>query len=206
MRKKWSKLGIIEWNSIVEALLFAAGDEGISLDQIAIVLEVDKTEAADILDELKNSYQIDSRGIHIVEIAGVFQLVTKKIHAPYLQKLVETPSMSALSQAALETLAIIAYKQPISRIEIEEVRGVKVDSPLHKLTTRALIKEVGRAETVGRAILYGTTKEFLDYFGLNSLEELPPLPSSNELDEEETDLFNLKYQERLGELNGDHQD
>src|SRR5690606_1958970 len=106
----------------------------------------------------------------------------------------------ALSQAALETLAIIAYKQPITRTEIEEIRGVKTERPLHTLSAKALIKEVGRAEGTGRAYLYGTTKEFLDYFGLKSIEELPPLPDKMDDDnfvQEEADLFFEKFQETI---------
>ena len=109
----------------------------------------------------------------IVQLAGTYQLATKKENAAYLKRLVDSPNTSTLSQAALETLAIIAYKQPITRAEIEEIRGVKTERPLHTLMSKALIKEVGRAEGTGRAYLYGTTKEFLDYFGLKNIEELP---------------------------------
>jgi segregation and condensation protein B len=130
-------------------------------------------------------------------IAGVYQLATKKEHAEYLKRLVESPGTSHLSQAALETLAIIAYKQPITRVEIEEIRGVKTERPIQTLSARALIKEVGRAEGTGRAFLYGTTKEFLDYFGLQSIDELPPLPEKieDEGTEDEADLFFEKFQE-----------
>ncbi len=133
------------------------------------------------MEEMKQDYDHDeNRGISIVQLAGTFQLATKKQNAAYLKKLVESPGNSHLSQAALETLAIIAYKQPITRIEIEEIRGVKTERPLQTLIAKALIKETGRAEGPGRAYLYGTTKEFLDYFGLRSLEELPPLPDKAE--------------------------
>ncbi len=196
------RLDIIEWNAIVEAMLFAAGDEGLSIEQIASVLEVTHDETRDILSGLRENYEDNSRGIQLVEIAGAYQLTTKKIHAPYLQKLVEMPSAQALSQAALETLAIIAYKQPITRMEVEAIRGVRLDGPLQKLMTRVLIKEVGRTDTVGRAILYGTTDEFLDYFGLKSLAELPALPANGELgDDDENDLFSLKFQEKVDRSN-----
>lgn len=187
----------ISWNPILEALLFAAGDEGLSLDQITSVLEVSKLEAREIIQKLQDTYKEDSRGIHVVEIAGVYQLATKKVHATYLKKLVESPNNHSLSQAALETLAIISYKQPITRSEIEAIRGVKIDGPLQKLVSRYLVREVGRLDAIGRPILYGTTNEFLDYFGLKSLDELPELPSLNdgELFNEEADLFSLKYQE-----------
>lgn len=191
---------IINWKGIAESLLFAAGDEGLSLKQIAHVLEVEELQAREIMDSLIDDYNSSStRGIMVVELAGIFQLVTKKEFSPYLKKLVESPSAATLSQAALETLAIIAYRQPITRTEIEEIRGVKTERPLQTLAAKALIKEVGRAEGTGRAYLYGTTKEFLDYFGLKSIEELPPLPDnvSEEEDsfQEEADLFFEKFQE-----------
>jgi len=115
-----------------------------------------------------------------------------------LKKLVESPQTTTLSQASLETLAIIAYKQPITRAEIEEIRGVKTERPLQTLVGKGLVKEVGRLEGPGRPILYGTTKEFLDYFGLKSLDELPPLPEKNEKDvQEEADLYFGKFQEKI---------
>jgi segregation and condensation protein B len=194
-------LEIIKWQSILESLLFAAGDEGLTIKHIAEVLEVDALKAAEVIEELKQVYEKDqNRGIMIVQLAGTFQLATKKEHAPYLKRLVDSPNTTALSQAALETLAIIAYKQPITRAEIEEIRGVKTERPLHTLMSKALIKEVGRAEGTGRAYLYGTTKEFLDYFGLKSIDELPKLPdkADEEYVQEEADLFFEKFQETIG--------
>jgi segregation and condensation protein B len=190
-------LEIINWKSILEALLFAAGDEGLSLKQISAVLDITDIQAVDIVEALKADYENETRGIQIVEMAGAYQLATKKEHSDYLKRLVETPGSHGLSQAALETLAIIAYKQPITRVEIEEIRGVMTERPLSTLVSKVLIKEVGRAEGSGRAYLYGTTKEFLDYFGLNSIEELPPLTETNEDDFEqgEADLFFEKFKE-----------
>ncbi|MCD4839777.1 SMC-Scp complex subunit ScpB [Neobacillus sedimentimangrovi] len=192
-------LEIINWTSILESLLFAAGDEGLSLKQIVEVMDVDELKAREIIDELKQEYESKNRGIMLVQLADTYQLATKKENANYLKKLVESPQTSTLSQAALETLAIIAYRQPITRVEIEEIRGVKTERPINTLIAKALIKEVGRAEGTGRAYLYGTTKEFLDYFGLKSLEELPAL-SENEEEEfiqEEADLFFEKFQETI---------
>ena len=190
-------MDIVNWKSILEALLFAAGDEGLSLEQISAVLEVTQEEAKDALYDLKELYKNEDRGICVVELAGVYQLATKKVHAPYLKKLVETPSVHTLSQASLETLAIIAYKQPITRIEIEAIRGVKTERPLQTLMAKALIQETGRAEGAGRPYLYGTTKEFLDYFGLKSLDELPELQDDTDegFNDEEADLFFHKFQE-----------
>lgn len=182
---------VTNWKGILEAMLFAAGDEGLALKQMASVLELTESETKDIITELQEEYLQESRGIQLLELAGVFQLVTKKEHSDYLKKLVETSSSHGLSQAALETLAIIAYKQPIAKAQIEEIRGVKTERPIHTLVSKALIKEVGRMEGSGRAYLYGTTKEFLDYFGLNGIEELPALDGQNDQDfeQEEADLF-----------------
>jgi segregation and condensation protein B len=191
-------LDLINWNSILESLLFAAGDEGLSLKQLTEVLDVDEFKASEIIEDLKKEYaQDDKRGIMIIQLAGTYQLATKKENASYLKKLVDSPNTTTLSQAALETLAIIAYKQPITRAEIEEIRGVKTERPLHTLMAKALIKEVGRAEGTGRAYLYGTTKEFLDYFGLKNIEELPQLPDKpeDEFIQEEADLFFEKFLE-----------
>jgi segregation and condensation protein B len=193
-------LEIINWSSILEALLFTAGDEGLSLKQISEVIEIEDHLVKEMIENLRQDYEQDpSRGLTIVQLAGTYQLVTKKENAAYLKRLVDSPSTTALSQAALETLAIIAYKQPITRAEIEEIRGVKTERPLQTLTAKALIKEVGRAEGTGRAYLYGTTKEFLDYFGLRSLEELPPLPEkvNEEFVQAEADLFFERFQETI---------
>ncbi|WP_456274177.1 SMC-Scp complex subunit ScpB [Bacillus sp. AK031] len=191
---------IINWKGILESLLFAAGDEGLSMKQICSVLEIEEHQALEILDSLFAEYNNDeSRGIALIELAGTYQLATKKEHAPYLKKLVESPNVNSLSQAALETLAIVAYKQPITRVDIEDIRGVKTERPLSTLASKGLIKAVGRAEGTGRAILYGTTKEFLDYFGLKDISELPPLPDNIEEDfmSEDADLFFEKFQETL---------
>ncbi|QQZ11483.1 SMC-Scp complex subunit ScpB [Heyndrickxia vini] len=190
----------INWKGILESLLFAAGDEGLSLKQIMTVMELEEFQAVELVEQLKQDYEMDNgRGIAIVELAGTYQLATKKDNSLYLKRLVESPGMSTLSQAALETLAIISYKQPITRIEIEEIRGVKTERPLQTLTSKGLIKEVGRANGAGRARLYGTTKEFLDYFGLKDIKELPPLPEStdNDFEQDDADLFFEKFQETM---------
>lgn len=191
---------VVNWKGILESLLFAAGDEGLSIKQISQVLEIDMVFTKEILMQLTEDYENDNnRGITIVQFADNFQLATKKENSVYLKKLVESPTTTTLSQAALETLAIIAYKQPITRAEIEEIRGVKTERPIQTLMGKVLIKEIGRAEGTGRAILYGTTNEFLDYFGLRSIDELPPLPDKVDEDyvQEEADLFFEKFQETI---------
>ncbi|MCM3477163.1 SMC-Scp complex subunit ScpB [Caldibacillus thermoamylovorans] len=190
--KKVTMLSSENWLGILESLLFAAGDEGLTLKQIAKVMELPEFEVEEMIRLLKNDYDHnENRGISLIQIAGTYQLATKKEYAIYLKRLVEVPNASTLSQAALETLTIIAYKQPITRAEIEEIRGVKTERPIQTLVAKGLIQEVGRAEGTGRAILYGTTKEFLDYFGLKDLKELPPLPETeeNDITQEEADLF-----------------
>ena len=122
---------------------------------------------------------------------GVLHLTTKPKHAPYYKRMIDSPGNTRLSQAALETLAIVAYQQPITRIEIDDLRGVKSDRAVQTLVTRGLIEEKGRKEAIGRPVLFGTTKDFLIYFGLTSLSELPPLSELKEAEnlEEEADLF-----------------
>ncbi|AMA74748.1 MULTISPECIES: SMC-Scp complex subunit ScpB [Aneurinibacillus] len=182
--------------AIVEGLLFVAGDEGIEAKQLASILDLEIHEVVALMDEMKKDYKEQNRGLQIVEIAQAYQFTTRPEFAEYFEKLAHTPSHATLSQAALETLAIIAYKQPITRLELEEIRGVKCESAINRLTSKNLIKEVGRADTIGRPILYGTTKEFLEYFGLRSLDELPPPPEfpaeGSEVEEEEAYLFYQK--------------
>lgn len=188
-------------HSRIEALLFVVGDDGLTIQQLANLLTEREEVVSEAIEELMAAYEQDlTRGIMLKEIAGVYQLITKPELAETIQRLVENPTAQSLSQASLEVLAIVAYKQPITRVAIEDLRGVKCERPLQTLASRGLIKEVGRSEGTGRAILYGTTKEFLNYFGLNSIEEMPPLPES-ELGEieQETDLFLTKFQETFGE-------
>ncbi|GAA3405324.1 SMC-Scp complex subunit ScpB [Paenibacillus hodogayensis] len=178
--------------SVIEGLLFAAGDEGLDAKQIADVIDLQPHEISGLLKQMAEEFQRLERGVQIVEIAGAFQLTTLPQHAPYFEKLAQSPTRSSLSQAALETLAIVAYKQPITRVEIEQIRGVKADRALQTLTAKNLILEVGRAEAIGRPILYGTTKPFLDYFGLAGLHELPEaslLQNPDDLEEETRMLF-----------------
>lgn len=176
--------------SVIGGLLFLAGDDGLETKQIAQVLDADKETVKTLMEEVRAVYGDDQHGFELVEIAGTYKFMTKPQLTPYIQRLIESSNKSTLSQAALETLAIIAYKQPITRMEIEDIRGVKADRTLQTLSMHALVKETGRAEGAGRAILYGTTDEFMEYFGLRSLEELPPFP--DELDQpndEELELF-----------------
>ncbi|MFF5993562.1 SMC-Scp complex subunit ScpB [Lysinibacillus sp. KU-BSD001] len=186
--------------SRIEALLFVAGDDGITARQLAQYLEVGVMDIEAGLSELETKYnEAEEHGITIKQLAGTYQLTTKQSVAETLQKLVENPTSQVLTSASLEVLAIIAYKQPITRAEVEDLRGVKSERPIQTLVSKALVQEVGRAEGTGRAILYGTTKEFLNYFGLKNISELPPLPTEESEEEETTDLFMTKFQEAFNE-------
>lgn len=177
--------------SIIEGLLFLAGEEGITMKQFVEVTEQRKELIADAIEEMRANFKQEGRGLQILQIAGSYQLATLPEHAPYFERFAYSPSRSSLSQAALEVLSIVAYRQPITRVEIEEIRGVKSERAIHTLANRDLITEVGRAEAIGRPILYGTTKLFLDYFGMDSLADLPELSQVEGTDqlEEETDLL-----------------
>lgn len=184
--------------SKLEALLFVAGDDGMTPKQLATYLEIDLVDVEAGLSELASQYNdTEERGITLKMLAGTYQLTTKETVAETIQKLVDNPTSNVLTNASLEVLAIVAYKQPITRAEIEDLRGVKSERPIQTLVSRALVKEVGRAEGTGRAILYGTTKEFLNYFGLKDIKELPPLPSEQTDSEQDTDLFLTKFQEQF---------
>lgn len=177
--------------SIIEGLLFLAGDEGITMKQFVEVTEQRKELIHDAIEEMRANFKQEGRGLQILQIAGSYQLATLPEHAPYFERFAYSPSRSSLSQAALEVLSIVAYRQPITRVEIEEIRGVKSERAIHTLANRDLISEVGRAEAIGRPILYGTTKLFLDYFGMDSLADLPDISQieGNDQLEEETDLL-----------------
>ncbi len=159
--------------SIIEGLLFVAGDEGLDAATLADVTEQDVKQVKEVIDDLQQAYMGEARGMQIIQTSGAYRMASMPEHAIYFERMAASPTRSGLSQAALETLSIIVYRQPITRIDIEEIRGVKTDRALQSLVSKGLIREVGRAEAVGRPILYGTTKDFLDHFGLNSLKDLP---------------------------------
>jgi len=162
------------YKAIIEAILFINGDK-ISLDKLSNILNVSMDELNSIIDEMLKEYMEDeNRGIKIIKFGNNVQMCTKESCGGFIEKLYEK-EQPLLSQAALETLAIIAYKQPITRVQIEEIRGVKSEKAINTLLERNLIKEWGRLDTVGKPILYSTTDEFLKYFGLTSLEELPQI-------------------------------
>ncbi len=174
--------------AVLEGLLFITGDEGITLEQASEALGIDQERCEKLLDDLTKYYLNDDRGIEIARFGGVYRFLSKAFVHEYAQKLFLLGKSARLSQAALETLAIIAYKQPVTRVEIEEIRGVGADMMLKKLQARNLIREDGRSDAPGRPILYSVTEEFMDAFQLVSLEELPDLPEFDS-DAEGTELF-----------------
>lgn len=173
----------------IEALLFVSG-ESLTLRDLAINLEVTPKYLEEIISELSLEYEISNRGIKLININGSYQLVTKNEYSNYIQKLLKKNKRQSLSQASLESLSIIAYKQPITRVDIDEIRGVKSESAIQKLLERDLVEEVGRLEVPGRPILYGTTNEFLRQFGLSSIKELPSL-----------ELFEVAVTEEIEDIN-----
>lgn len=180
--------------AILEGLLFVVGEEGLSITQAKEILELEPEELASLISELQASYDSPDHGIQLEILGSYLKLTTKKEHHDYYQKLVEIDS-SHLSPASLETLAIIAYQEPITRVEIDEIRGVNSSHQIRKLLARDLIQELGRSDQAGRPILYGVTKDFYDYFGISNKEELPKLEELEPVPEEERDLFTSKYQE-----------
>ncbi|HHU30678.1 MAG: SMC-Scp complex subunit ScpB [Bacillota bacterium] len=164
----------MELKPLLEALLFVA-EEPMPPARLAEITGAETREVRRVLKELQKDYEKADRGLQLVEIARGFQLSTKPAAAPVVEKLFSGEKSYSLSNAALETLAIIAYRQPVTRIEIESIRGVKTDKVLETLRKRRFIRIVGRKDVPGRPLLYGTTREFLKYFGLKDLSELPPL-------------------------------
>lgn len=171
-------LFIAESKCLFEAL-FLCSAEPLSVKTLAEITGIDSVAIPSLLEAIQTDYQQQGRGFALVEIAGGWMFATLPQHAPYIEKLVK-PRLSTLSQAALEVLSIVAYRQPVTRMEIEEIRGVGCDSSLGTLLDRQLVEEKGRKEAPGRPILYGTTTEFLIYFGLNSLDQLPELTCLND--------------------------
>lgn len=174
--------------AIVEGLLYMVGDDGLKVEQLASVIDKSIENSEAILNSIQSKYSNENFGIELVNYGKTYKFITKQEVAPYIQALFHTSKPNTLSQSALETLAIIAYKQPITRVEIEELRGVGADMMLRKLQARNLIREAGRSDAPGKPILYEVTEEFMDSFKLYTLNELPDLPEFNS-DEENENLF-----------------
>ena len=181
--------------AVLEGMLFVVGEDGLTINQIEDVLGLDNEEAKRLIISLKEKYESNDRSIRINYLGNTFKLTTKSEHKEYYQKLIENPETNTLSQAALETLAIIVYNEPITRLMVDEIRGVSSRDVIRKLVAKGFVKEVGRSDMPGRPILYKTTSEFLDYFGLASRDDLPKFEMTLEKTVENVDLYNSKYTE-----------
>ena len=180
---------------IVEGLLYVQGDLGLTIEQVSDILEISNEEAKELILSLKQDYINEDRGLRINYLGNSFKLTTKEEHKEYFKKLLENPKNNTLSAQALETLAIIAYNEPITRIDIDEIRGVDSVYVVRRLLAKGLIKEYGKSDKPGHPILYKTTDEFLDYFGLSSKEDLPSIEVLENTDSEDKDLFTSTYKE-----------
>ena len=181
-------------DAIIEGLLYVQGDIGLTIKDIMNILNIDEETAKREVLNLKNYYDDNKRGLRINFLGNTIKLTTREEHKEYYQKLLEEPTSNCLSQSALETLAIIAYNEPITRGNVDSLRGVDSAYVMRRLLAKGLIKECGKADTIGRPTLYKTTDEFLDYFGLGSRDDLPKI----ELDMEEKgtkDLYKTIYKE-----------
>ncbi|MCI6712516.1 MAG: SMC-Scp complex subunit ScpB [Bacilli bacterium] len=179
---------------VLEGLLYVEGDLGITLEQVSEILNISLDSAKDLVLSLKEEYIKEDRGLRINFLGNSIKLTTKEEHKEYFQKLLESPKNNVLSPQALETLAIIAYNEPITRMQIDEYRGVDSIYVLRRLLAKGLVKECGRSDLPGRPILYKTTDEFLDYFNLSSKDDLPKIELLEENDEEK-DLYTSNYKE-----------
>lgn len=187
------RCNVMDLKGVVEGLLFISGDEGLTRDTLSSILEVNSEIVDNLINVLIKDYSNSNRGIRIEEFGDVLKLVTKSEYKDYMKKLVPDDE-DFLTQSNLETLAIIAYNQPITRAQIEEVRGVSSSHIIRKLLIRDLICEFGRSDLPGKPILYGTSDYFLDYFGLSSLDELPNI-ELDEVSDDEKNLFESRYKE-----------
>lgn len=182
--------------SITEGILFVVGDEGITIKELCEVLEISEEEVKQILTDLRKDYENENRGLRISFLGNTFKLTTKSEHKEYYEKLVTDSHIFTLSNAALETLAIIAYNEPITRVRINNIRGVESSQIVRKLLARGFIKECGKEDSLGHPTLYKTTNEFLDYFGLATKEDLPKLDIKDKpYVNDDVELYKSNYQE-----------
>ena len=180
---------------VLEGILFVQGDDGVTVKELIDILEIDKDELKKLILELKNDYEKDDRGIRLSILGDAFKLTTKKEHREYYEKLLTNEESNTLSNSAIETLAI-AYNEPITRVEVDEIRGISSGQMIRKLVAKGFLKEVGKSDLPGRPILYKTTSEFLDYFNMSSIKELPKIEENLEV-VDEIDLYDSKYKEEI---------
>lgn len=170
----------LQIKSIIEGILFAWGDP-VEISDLKKVLDISRTKAITLLDEMVEKYEKEESGLRIVRVNDTFQLSTKPENYDYISAFVSDKNKKNLSNAALETLAIIAYKQPVTKIEIEEIRGVKCDGTIKALTDFNLIEVIGKLDKIGKPNIYATTEEFLKKFGIVSIKDLPPLEEDEQI-------------------------
>lgn len=176
--------------SIIEAMLFAKG-EPVSLKAIAKTLNLTDSKTKEIIENLINQYETNKRGIKIIKVDNAYQMCTNPEYFDYIKNMYTIPQKKAISQTLLETLAIIAYKQPITKAQIEYIRGVNCDHAINSLVKYELIEEKGRLDTAGKPILFGTTQYFLKHFGFSSLENMPILADEDEIKKQIEDEINI---------------
>ncbi len=181
---------------ILEGILFVVGDEGVTIDTLTETMSLSEDRIKELLKLLKKEYEDISRGLRISYLGNAFKLTTKEEHKDYYEKLVYNPGTSKLSPAALEILAIVAYNQPITTSEVSEMRGVASGQLIRKLAAKGLLKEAGKSDMPGRPNLYRTTSEFLDYFGLATIDDLPVVEKKEKTNEDETELFTSIYKDK----------
>ncbi len=182
---------------LIESLLFIAGDEGLTIDALQTYTGYDIEEVETALNEMKERYEKDQQsGLLLKQFGHHYQIVTKLQYAEEIKKMLTNPTKRMLTQASLEVLAIIAYEQPVTKVEVDTIRGVGSEGPVQTLVSRGLIEEKGRLDRPGNPILYGTTELFLDRFGLASIDELPEMEVSQSLEqiEEENEAFMKQFQ------------
>ena len=181
--------------AVLEGILFIVGDEGTTINEMSKILDCSEEEVKELLLELKKDYEDESRGLRISYLGNAFKLTTKEEHKEYYEHLVRDTKTTNLSNAALEVLAVIAYNEPITRLKIDEIRGVNSSQIIRRLLARGFIKVCGKDDSIGKPNLYKTTNEFLDYFGLSSKEDLPELIRTETLENESEDLYDSTYKE-----------
>ena len=185
----------MNYKGIIEGILFVVGDEGVTLESLSKVINISEEEVKEILILLRKDYESDDRGIRISFLGNTFKLTTKSEHKEYYEKLITDTKTYTLSDAAIETLAVIVYNEPVTRLKVDEIRGVNSSQMIRKLVAIGLVKEAGKANTIGKPNLYKTTNEFLDYFGLATKEDLPKLEEQNYEETELKDLYKSNYKE-----------
>ncbi len=184
-------MNMTKMKAIIEAILFSMG-EAVEIEKLCSALDTDKKTVRACISEMQEDYEKEERGLKLIEIDGSFQLCTKEFAYEYLIKIVSIPKSYRLTDIQLETLSIIAYKQPITKIEIEKIRGVQSDHAINRLIDAGLVEEKGRLATPGRPIILGTTEEFLRRFGLTRKEDLPDIKA------EQLESFKIEAEQEIG--------